>query len=164
VFEFPAPPLILRTSWLYAARGDNFAKKIRRLAAERERLTVIDDQVGAPTGADLVADVSADVIRASFAAPEASGTYHVAATGEVSWCGYARFVLQLAQQAGVALRAGPESVEPLATSAYLTPAQRPLNSRLDTTKLRHAFGLHLPHWKVGVARMLTEVLTKWSQP
>lgn len=150
--------LIFRTSWVYAARGGNFAKTMLRLAQERDRLTVIDDQIGAPTGADLLADVTAHAIRAALQQPELSGLYHLAAGGETSWHGYARFVLNLARQAGIELKAAAENVIPVPTSAFPLPARRPLNSRLDTSKLQTAFDMHLPLWQTGVARMLAEIL------
>ncbi len=155
--------LILRTSWVYGARGGNFARTMLRLAAEREQLTVIADQIGAPTGADLLADVTAHAIRHVLPPMRRNdltppGVYHVAAAGETSWHGYARFVLQQAQAAGQVLKAGPEQVLAIPTSAYPTPAKRPHNSRLDTTRLQNTFGLTLPHWQAGVARMLAETL------
>ncbi|MFC2970942.1 dTDP-4-dehydrorhamnose reductase [Azotobacter bryophylli] len=156
-----AKALVLRTSWVYAARGGNFARTMLRLAGERDALRVIDDQVGAPTGAELIADVTAHLLRQVHTAADAStlaGVYHLTSAGETSWCDYARFVLQQAQARGVSLKAGPAQVEAIPTSAYPTPARRPLNSRLDTLKLRETFGLHLPHWQTGVARMLSEIL------
>ena len=150
--------LILRTSWVHAARGGNFARTMLRLAGERDRLTVIDDQVGAPTGADLLADLSAHLLRRAVSDASVSGTYHAVAAGEVSWCGYARHVLAWARQNGQPLKAGPDDVAAIPTSAYPTAAQRPLNSRLDTAKLRQTFGLSLPHWQAGVDRMLREAL------
>ena len=149
--------LILRTSWVYAARGGNFARTMLRLAAEREALNVIDDQVGAPTGADLLADVTAHAIRALRQQPALEGTYHCVAAGQTSWHGYARFVIDWARAHGQPLRVAPQTLRPIATAAYPTPAQRPLNSRLDTRKLRAAFGLALPHWQQGVERMLREI-------
>ena len=148
--------LILRTSWVFSAHGSNFVKTMLRLGAERERLTVIADQHGAPTGAELIADVSAHAIRASLAAPALSGTYHLVADGETSWHGYARFVIETARELGVSLKV--EEIAPIATRDYPTAAARPLNSRLDTQRLRSAFGLHLPDWRDGVARMLREIL------
>ena len=148
--------LIFRTSWVYGARGGNFAKTMLRLAQERDRLTVINDQIGAPTGADMLADVTAHAIRATWQQPEHEGLYHLVASGDTSWHGYARFVLQQAQALGVALKAGPDDVVPVPTTAFPTPARRPLNSRLNTQKLQSSFGLRLPHWQAGVARMLTE--------
>ena len=160
VAEGCARHLIFRTSWVYAARGGNFAKTMLRLAKERDRLTVIDDQFGAPTGAELLADVTAHALRGTLRDPGKAGLYHLAAAGETTWHGYARFVLEQARAAGVELKAGV--VEPVATSAFPTPAARPRNSRLDTAKLRAAFGLVLPHWQVGVSRMLCETLPELS--
>ncbi|MCR8935491.1 MULTISPECIES: dTDP-4-dehydrorhamnose reductase [unclassified Pseudomonas] len=150
--------LIFRTSWVYAARGNNFAKTMLRLAKDRETLNVIADQIGAPTGADLIADVSALAIRQALQQPELSGVYHLAASGEVSWHGYAAHVIAFAQANGEKLAV--TAVNPIDTTAYPTPAQRPLNSRLDTQKLRAKFYLHLPDWQSGVNRMLREVLNK----
>jgi len=148
--------LILRTSWVYAARGGNFAKTMLRLAGERDKLTVIDDQIGAPTGADLLADLSAHMIRQARREPAVSGTYHAVAAGETSWHGYASFVIDWARRHGHALKV--QAIEPVPTSAFPTPAQRPHNSRLSTAKLQAAFGLQLPPWQQGVERMLSEVL------
>ncbi|HTN94769.1 MAG TPA: dTDP-4-dehydrorhamnose reductase [Gallionella sp.] len=152
--------LIFRTSWVYGARGGNFAKTMLRLARERDTINVIDDQIGAPTGADLLADVTAHAIRTALQRQELSGLYHLAAGGETSWHGYARFVIDFARRAGVAFKVAPDAINPVPTSAFLTPAKRPHNSRLDTAKLRSTFDLHLPDWKTGVERMLSEVLEK----
>jgi len=149
--------LILRTSWVYAARGGNFAKTMLRLAAERDSLTVINDQFGAPTSAELLADVSAHAIRSLQTRRELAGLYHCIAAGETSWHGYAQFVLDQAAAFGMPLKATAAKVAPTPTSSYPTPARRPLNSRLDTTKLQRAFGLRLPHWQDGVKRMLIEI-------
>ncbi|ADU34990.1 dTDP-4-dehydrorhamnose reductase [Variovorax paradoxus] len=148
--------LIFRTSWVYAARGGNFAKTMLRIAKERDKLTVIDDQFGAPTGAELLADITAHAIRATLQDPSKAGLYHAVAGGVTTWHGYARFVIEQAKAAGVELKAGPEAVEPVPTTAFPTPAKRPHNSRLDTTKLQSTFGLVLPEWQSGVARMLRE--------
>lgn len=152
--------LIFRTSWVYAARGNNFAKTMLRLAQERDSLNVIDDQFGTPTGADLLADVTAHAIRAMRQQPQLEGVYHLAAAGETTWYRYARFVLERAQAAGVQLNVAPASVGAIATAAYPTPAKRPSNSRLNTQKLQNAFSLRLPEWQAGVARMLIETLEK----
>ena len=149
--------LIFRTSWVYGASGVNFAKTMLRLAAERDTLNVIDDQVGAPTSAELLADVTAHAVHTAFQKPEVAGLYHCAAAGETSWHGYARFVLAQAQALGHTVKAGPEQVNAIPTTSYPTPAQRPLNSRLNTNKLQATFGLQLPPWQHGVARMLTEI-------
>lgn len=150
--------LIFRTSWVYGARGNNFAKTMLRLAKERETLSIIDDQIGAPTGADLIADVTALAIRQVVGQPQLSGLYHLAAGGEVSWHGYASHVIAFALDSGEQLVV--KAVNPIDTSAYPTPARRPLNSRLNTKKLRDNFSLHLPDWQSGVNRMLREVLNK----
>jgi len=157
--------LILRTSWVYAARGGNFAKTMLRLAAERDLLKVIADQVGAPTGAELLADVSAHLLRTvtrADALPHEAvaypGTYHLAASGFTSWHGYASFVIENARRRGRPILVAPDAVRPIPTSEYPTPARRPLNSRLDTSLLQQRFGLHLPHWQVGVGRLLDEIL------
>ena len=152
--------LILRTSWVYAARGGNFAKTMLRLAGEREALSVIDDQVGAPTSAELLADVTAHAVRAALDNPQLAGLYHCVAGGETTWYGYCRFVLEQAQALGWTLKADPAQVSPTTTAGYPTPARRPLNSRLNTAKLQSAFGLTMPHWQQGVARMLTEITGK----
>lgn len=150
--------LVLRTSWVYGARGGNFAKTMLRLARERDRLTVIDDQFGAPTGADLLADVTAHALRTLLGHAGKPGIYHVAAAGETTWNGYARYVVGKAQQAGETFKAGPDRIDPVPTSAFPTPARRPHNSRLDTSSFRTTFGLVLPPWQDGVARMLQETL------
>ncbi|WP_018411124.1 dTDP-4-dehydrorhamnose reductase [Methyloversatilis thermotolerans] len=153
-----ATHVILRTSWVYAARGGNFAKTMLKLAKERERLTVIADQIGAPTGAELLADVTAHVARALRQNPELGGLYHCVAAGETSWHGYARHVIERARAAGHDIKVAPDAILPIPTTDYPTPATRPLNSRLDTRRLREAFGLVLPEWQQGVDRMLAEIL------
>jgi len=149
--------LVFRTSWVYGVRGGNFAKTMLKLARERDRLKVIDDQIGAPTGADLLADVTAHAIRMGQQHPEVSGLYHLVAAGETSWHGYASFVIDAARCAGVEVKVAADNIQPVPTSAFPTPAKRPHNSRLATTKLQTTFDLILPHWEVGVARMLTEL-------
>ena len=150
--------LILRTSWVYAARGGNFARTMLRLAAERDRLEVIADQIGAPTGAELLADVTAHALRSVLSRPELGGTYHAVAGGQTSWHGYAQHVIEFARAAGQAIRVQPQDIAAVPTSAFPTAARRPHNSRLDTRKLQQAFGLTLPDWRIGVERMLREVL------
>lgn len=150
--------LIFRTSWVYSARGGNFAKTMLRLAAERETLTVIDDQIGAPTSAELLADVTAHALRSAMTRPSQAGTYHCVASGETSWRAYAQYVLSQASAMGALLRCGAEQVQATSTAHYPTVAQRPLNSRLNADKLQLAFSLHLPQWQIGVRRMLQETL------
>ena len=150
--------LILRTSWVYAARGGNFARTMLRLATEREELKVIADQVGAPTGADLLADVTALALWRLRSQPDLSGSYHCVAAGQTTWHGYAQFVIEWARAHGHAIKVAPDRVLSTLTQDYPTPARRPLNSRLDTQKLRRTFGITLPHWQLGVQRLLAEVL------
>ncbi len=152
--------LIFRTSWVYAARGGNFAKTMLRLAQERDKLTVINDQYGAPTGADLIADVTAHAMcrvlntqNMSF-----SGVYHLAASGETTWHEYASHVIAQAKVIKPEFGWKVADIIPVTTSAFPTPAARPLNSRLCTAKLQQTFGLLLPPWQQGVDRMLAEVL------
>lgn len=153
--------LIFRTSWVFGARGGNFLKTILRLAAEREQLRVVADQVGTPTGAELLADVTAHCLRDALrrGGEELSGTYHLTAGGAVSWHGYAQHVLKRARAAGSILRCRPEDIAPIPTTDYPLPAPRPANSCLDTSRLRECFGIMLPDWPVGVDRVLDEILS-----
>ena len=150
--------LIFRTSWVYAARGGNFAKTMLRLAQERERLTVIDDQWGAPTGAELIADVTAHALRQVLQRPQDAGLYHLAAAGEATWNSYAKHVINQAVRAQCAINLIANEVAAVPTSAFPTPAKRPHNSRLATNRLQATFGLTLPGWQCGVNRMLAEIL------
>jgi len=154
--------LTFRTSWVYAARGGNFAKTMLRLAQEREQLNVINDQFGAPTGAELVADVTAHaldhVLRSPQRVSELTGIYHLVAAGCTTWYEYSKHVIAQAKQRSDAIRFKVSEVTPIATSAFPTPARRPHNSRLNTDKLQHTFGLTLPPWQFGVNRMLAEIL------
>lgn len=149
--------IILRTSWVYAARGGNFVRTMLRLASERDELKVIADQIGAPTGAELLADVTALALPRLRQDKSLSGTYHCAAAGETSWHGYALFAIEWARQRGHVVKVSPDRIVAIPTTAYPTPAQRPLNSRLNTRKLQSTFDITLPHWQQGVERMLTEV-------
>ncbi|MHB1668129.1 dTDP-4-dehydrorhamnose reductase [Thiomonas sp.] len=155
---------MFRTSWVYAARGGNFAKTMLKLAREREHLRVVADQFGAPTSAELIADVTALALHrvrtdATFATAvwTQPGLYHLTASGSTSWHGYAQFVLQQAAAQGVALRCAAEAVEPIATVDYPLPAPRPANSRLDCDRLQATLGIALPQWQLQVQRMLAEV-------
>lgn len=150
--------LIFRTSWVYSARGNNFIKTILRLASERETLRIIADQVGVPTGAELLADVTAHAIRGCLQKPQQGGLYHLTPSGETNWFEYATFILEKARMAGACFAA--QRIIPISSEEYLTPAARPLNSRLNNTKLAKAFCIHLPEWKSGVDRALLEILGK----
>lgn len=149
--------LIFRTSWVYAARGGNFAKTMLRLGQEREVLNVISDQHGAPTGAELIADITSLAIRQLTRDVACAGLYHLVAGGETTWHGYATHVLERARRAGLSIRTPLVDIIPVPTSAYPTPAARPSNSRLDTERIRETFGIHLPDWRIGVDRMLAEL-------
>lgn len=160
-----AQHLIFRTSWVYAARGGNFAKTMLRLAQERDQLKVVADQVGAPTGAELLADATAHALRQvlpflghGYLTP--GGTYHLAASGATNWHAYARYVLTEACRHGQVLRLPPDQVLAIASDAFPTVAPRPFNSRLDCTLFENTFGIHLPSWQAGVSRMLSEVVSK----
>ncbi len=152
--------LILRTSWVYAARGGNFARTMLKLAAEREQLKVISDQIGAPTGAELLADVTAHAIRSLQWQPQLQGTYHCVAGGQTSWHGYAQHVVEWARANGQPVKVAADAVLPITTREYPTPAQRPLNSRLDTRKLQAAFGVQLPDWQTAIDRTLAEMFSR----
>ena len=132
--------------------------RLLRLGAERERLSVIDDQWGAPTGAELIADVSAHALAQLLRQPGKAGIYHLAAAGETSWFSYAKYVFAQARQAQSAIKLIVKDIAAIATADYPTPAQRPHNSRLDCSRLQTVFGLKLPPWQQGVDRMLAEIL------
>ena len=153
--------LILRTSWVVGAHGGNFAKTMLRLAEERDGLSVVADQFGSPTSAAMLADLTAHLVRqhqreGSKGFPY--GTYNVTAGGETNWHEYARFVIAEALAAGKRLKTTPDTVTPLTTEQYPTPARRPLNSRLNTARFRDTFGLRLPHWQEGLRHVLQQIL------
>lgn len=156
-----AQHLILRTSWVVGAYGGNFARTILRLASERESLNVVADQYGAPTSAALLADVTAQLVRQTQregADTFPFGLYHLVAGGETTWCDYARLVVLEALAAGKPLKLSPDAISPISSFEYPTPAKRPANSRLDTSKLRSTFGLELPDWQCGVRHILQQIL------
>lgn len=150
--------LIFRTSWVYAGKGNNFAKTMIRLAKERTEMAVINDQFGAPTGAELLADCTAHAIPIAMKKTEVAGIYHVVASGTTTWYEYASLVFAEARKAGIQLAI--KKLKAVPTTCYPTPAQRPLNSRLNTQKFQQSFELTLPMWDVGVKRMLTELFSK----
>lgn len=149
--------LIFRTSWVYAGKGNNFAKTMLNLAKTRDTLSIISDQFGAPTGAELLADCTAHAIRTAMVKPEVAGLYHLVASGMTTWADYAGLVFAKARQAGIELAV--QDIKKVPTSAYPTPARRPSNSRLSTEKFQSTFNLQLPQWQVGVERMLEELFT-----
>ncbi|ENV34782.1 dTDP-4-dehydrorhamnose reductase [Acinetobacter gerneri] len=150
-----------RTCWVYGSHGNNFIKTMLKLASNREELSIINDQVGAPTGAALIADVTAQALRYYLLNNEEqqkqlTGHYHLAASGTCSWFEYAQYVFELAKQNGQSLAI--QKINAIETIAYPTPAKRPLNSRLNTSKLQSNFKIHLPDWKLGVAQVLEEII------
>jgi len=149
--------LIFRTSWVYAGKGNNFAKTMLRFAKERTEMSVINDQFGAPTGAELLADCTAHAIRVALKQPDVAGLYHLVASGVTTWHDYAALVFNEARKAGIELAITTLNAVP--TSAYPTPARRPNNSRLNTDKFQQNFDLVLPAWETGVKRMLAELFT-----
>ena len=151
-----AKHLIFRTSWVYSTRGGNFAKTMRRLSQKRDTLNVINDQFGAPTGADLIADVTAHAIAHVMRKPDDAGLYHLSASDETTWFDYAKYVVDQSTSAQSAPEIIVKTISPVATSAFPTAAQRPRNSRLNTAKLQRTLGLQLAPWQQGVARMLAE--------
>ncbi len=144
--------LIFRTSWVYAKEGGNFAKTMLRLASERDALSVIDDQIGAPTDAAWLADVTAQVI-----ANPISGIFHAVAAGEISWHGYASHLIARAREMGFSMKVSPEAIRAVASEAFPTPAQRPRNSRLDCSKLTRTFGITPPPWQQGIDQLLNRL-------
>jgi len=150
-----AQHVIFRTSWVYGTEGGNFAKTMLRLAQEREKMTVINDQFGAPTGAALLADITALALQTH---QPLSGIYHVAASGVTTWYEYANHVLAKAKQQKPSLNYAVKEVLPVPTSEFPTPAQRPLNSRLNCSRLEQALQLQLPPWQTGVDQLLAKIL------
>jgi dTDP-4-dehydrorhamnose reductase len=150
--------LVFRTSWVYASRGHNFIRTMLRLSAERESLQLIDDQHGAPTGAELIADITAQVIPKVLANRECGGLYHLASTGETNWHDYACFVIDRAREAGWPVKVSRSGITAVKTDSFPVKAKRPLNSRLDCTALETAFVIFRPDWRVGVSRALQEIL------
>lgn len=150
--------LIFRTSWVYASRGRNFIRNMLRLAADRAALQVIDDQFGAPTGAELIADTTAQILSQPLDRAEISRLYHLAAAGETTWHGFARLVIATARDAGWPVRVTDQAIQAVPTEAFPTAARRPGNSRLNCKKLETTFGLRMPNWHRGALRALDEIL------
>ena len=154
--------LIFRTSWVFGAHGNNFAKTMLRLAGERESLSIVADQYGAPTSVALLADVTAQLVgrvRREGTADFPFGLYHLAAGWGTTWHEYACSVIAQALQAGKPLKTSLQNIRPIATAAYPLPAKRPANSRLDTTLFRKTFNLELPDWQSGLHHVLEQILT-----
>jgi dTDP-4-dehydrorhamnose reductase len=159
------PSLIVRTSWVYAARGKNFLRTIARLAREREELRIVADQIGAPTSAALIADGIAgmlaggiDVVRERMR--QCGGLVHLAAAGETSWHGFASAIAE-----GLHARSVPlvvRRIVPITTDQYPTKARRPHNSRLDLTRLRGIFGITPPHWQAALSTELDRLAAEFA--
>ncbi len=153
--------VILRTSWVFGANANNFLKTMLKLGSSRDELTVVADQIGAPTPADLLAATTALVVdrmlRDRGSVP--FGTYHLTPSGETSWHGFAAYAIEEARRLGMPIKVSKDAIRPIPTSAYPTPAKRPANSRLDTTRIRANFGIDLPPWQVGV-RGVVEALAR----
>jgi dTDP-4-dehydrorhamnose reductase len=157
-----AKHLILRTQWIYATRGKNFIRTMLRKACEQKALLVINDQVGAPTGAALIADTTAHAIRTALSHPKVAGTYHLTARGEITWYDYARFIVNMARKAGWPIKVADEAIKATDSETFATSARRPLNSRLAIEKLERAFKLTMPDWRTGVQYTLTEIMSELS--
>lgn len=149
--------LVFRTSWVFSAHGGNFIKTMLRLAGERDSLNVVADQFGAPTSAELIADVTALAIAAYRRGALAGGIYHLTASGATTWHGLASYAIERAKLRGAALKVDPAQINPIPTEAYPVPAKRPKNSRLDTSKLSGALDLQLPDWKIHVDRLIEQL-------
>lgn len=149
--------LIFRTSWVYAAYGNNFIKTILHLARQRDKLAIVSDQIGSPTGAELIADVTAHALQALRHQPEISGLYHLTARGYTSWYEFAKLILQHAEHTTLPFKARASDLEPITSNNYPSPAKRPLNSRLNTDKLERTLGLQLPDWQSGASRTIREI-------
>jgi dTDP-4-dehydrorhamnose reductase len=149
--------LVFRTSWVFSVHGGNFIKTMLRLAGERDTLNVVADQFGAPTSAELIADVTALAVAAYRRGAMADGIYHLTAAGATSWHGLASYAIERAKAGGAALKVDPAQIKPIPTEAYPVPAKRPKNSRLDTSKLSAALGLQLPDWKIHVDRLIEQL-------
>ncbi len=153
--------VILRTSWVFGAHGGNFLKTILKLAQERDELKIIADQFGAPTSARLLADSTAEIARQLLGgeSKQLAGTYHLVASGETTWHGYASKVVELANQLGVKTKLAAKDIQPIPTEAYPLPAPRPKNSKLSTQKIRKTFGINIQDWTVDVEAILKQVIS-----
>jgi len=153
--------LIFRTSWLYGTHGKNFFKTIIKLAKERDELRVVSNQIGAPTSAELVADVTSlclyRIAQNSLSSKEISGIYHLTSTGKASWYDFAKYVIIEAKKSGGVFLTNPENIIAINASEYVLPAKRPANSLLDTQKLCKTFNLQLPVWQIHADRVIREL-------
>ncbi|WP_048308516.1 dTDP-4-dehydrorhamnose reductase [Halomonas sp. PR-M31] len=150
--------LILRTSWIYSTRGNNFMKTMLRLGRERDSLAVVADQIGAPTPAHLIAELTALALAKYREGALSDGLYHLAPRGETSWYGFAQKIFQLAREQGVPLAISSERIEAISTEEYPAPARRPHNSRLNLERLEKALDIELPRWQPQLELTLKALL------
>jgi len=157
-----ATHLILRTSWVYGEHGNNFVKTILRIAAEKEELNIIDDQIGAPTSAEFIASATTKILNQLKGNSIAlkSGTYHLCCSGKTNWHGFASEIVRLATQNNTPLTV--KKIHPIPTSAYPTPAERPKNSSLNCTRLKKVFGLQPMSWQMALANTLPLIIASSS--
>lgn len=152
--------IVLRTSWVFGSHGNNFLKTILRLTQEKESLNVVCDQWGSPTSSSMLADVTLKIVDAIFKEKNFKnyGTFHVTNDGETNWCDYANFIATQLIQLGISLKCEPKHIYAIRTSEFPTAAKRPINSRLNTDKLKKTFMLELPHWELEVKKVLREII------
>lgn len=164
VRKMAAKHIIIRTSWVFGSHGVNFLKTMLKLAQERDKLSIVSDQFGAPTSASLLAEATAQIIKELLepGSYRKFGTYHLVAKGETSWHGYAKFVVEKANALGLATKINAAQIRPIKTSEYPVPAPRPANSRLDTSKVRSVFSVRLPTWQSEVEKVIKELLRESS--
>lgn len=151
--------VILRTSWIFGAHGVNFLKTVLKLAQDQSKLSVVKDQVGAPTSARMLAEVTAEIVRQLLepGAYRKYGTYHLVSMGETSWYGYAQHILSLLNSLGIKTKLVSDQIKPVTTAQHPMPALRPKNSRLDVSKIHEVFGVVLPSWDKEVEAVLKEI-------
>ena len=153
---------IFRTSWVFAHRGNNFIKTILRLAKQRDTLSIVSDQYGAPSSASLIADISALCLHHIDSQPDNTlyGTYHLTPKGRISWYDFAQYIISKATEAGVELKTASHNIKPIPAKDYPLPAKRPANSELSTQKIEAAFNIQMPEWQSGVDHVLVELFEK----
>jgi dTDP-4-dehydrorhamnose reductase len=152
--------VILRTSWVYGVHGNNFIKTILRLANERNELSIVNDQIGAPISAKLLAELTALIVPLMVKKLKLNGIYHVSPSGETSWLDYAKFILDVGKKLGLEFNVTSNNVKGIVSDQFKSKARRPLNSRLNTSKFKTAFNVELPHWKTDVEMTLKSILEK----
>lgn len=148
---------IFRTSWVYSTYGNSFLRTMMQLAQQREQFTVVEDQFGAPTSASLIADITALALWAQQHGKMDCGLYHLSASGQTSWHGFARYIVQQMQANGLQTKTQPEHIEAITAEQYPSTTKRPMYSHLDCSKLSEALDLQLPHWQYHVKRAVAEL-------